>query len=348
MSELTLPDLKSDTRRDLQGFLRAVNTAFGCRCQEHLGENGLLGFCVTDDQWASLPGVTIPDVDNPGNFIIANRPTVTFTQPPELGAVAAVLKQYEIAFRRNSAISEALRNLKNTIIASLPDSDIDELSDPTMGLVSVTSLEILQHLRARYGVFLASDFGSFRRSLEETIGSRTFAEVAAAHRLIHVQFGTANQHLAEIDKCRYLRAAIASNLSMNTAVTSYLTMHPQIIQQTFAGLAAHITEQAPNFAITPNDFGYAASSIVTKDPHADYFGSTAFAAFLDKRINAALPKHNQTQPQKDSPRLYCYKHGYNYHSSDKCRKMMSDPEFTPAMKAATKHTDVKSGSVHGL
>ena len=199
-----LPELKSDTRKDLQSFLRAVNTAFGCRCQEHLGQNGLLGFCVTEEQWALLPGNTAPDAENPGNLIIANRSTVEFMQPPKLGAAAAVLKQYEISFRRNLAISEALRNLENTIIASIPDADINELSDPIMGLVSVTSLEILQYLRTRYGIFLASDFGSFRRSLEETIGSRTFAEVTAAHRLIHVQFGTANQHLSKIDKCRYL------------------------------------------------------------------------------------------------------------------------------------------------
>lgn len=271
MSELILPELKSDTRKDLQGFLRSVNTAFGCRCQEHLGENGLLGFCVTDEQWAALPGVTIPDAADPGNFIIANRPTVVFTQPPELGALAATLKQYKIAFRRNSAISEALRILKNTIISSLPDSDIDELSDSTMGLVALTSLQILQHLRARYGVFLASDFGSFRKTLEESIGSRTFAEVAAAHRLIHVQFVTANQNLSKIDKCRYLRTTIASNVAMSTAVTSYLTTHPQIIQQTFAGLAAHITEQAPNFTITPNDFGYAASTITATGVTSDSF-----------------------------------------------------------------------------
>ena len=348
MSELTLPELNSDTRKDLQGFLRSVNTAFGCRCQEHLGENGLLGFCVTDEQWAALPGVTTPDADNPGNFIVANRPTVVFAQPPEHGALAATLKQYQIAFRRNSAISEALRMLQNSIIASLPDTDIDELSDPTMGLVSVTSIQILQHFRARYGIFLATDFGSFRRTLEETIGSRTFAEVAAAHRLIHEQFGTANQNLSEIDKCRYLRAAIASNVAMSTAVTSYLTTHPQIIQQTFAGLTAHITEQAPNFVITPNDFGYAASTIAATDSTTDYFESSAFATFLDKRISAALPKHNKSHPHKDLPRSYCFTHGYNSHSSDKCRKMANDPEFTSAMKTATKHTDVKNGSVHGL
>ena len=87
-------------------------------------------------------------------------------------------------------------------VAEATRAQFNELSDPIMGLVSATSLEILQHLRTRYGIFLASDFGSFRRSLEETIGSRTFAEVAAAHRLIHVQFGTANQHLSKIDKCR--------------------------------------------------------------------------------------------------------------------------------------------------
>ena len=98
---------------------------------------------MTDDQWALLPSVTAIDAANPGNFIIANKPTVEFTQPPQLGAAAAVLKQYEISFRCNSAISEALRNLKNTITASLPDADINELSDPIIGLVSVKSLEIL-------------------------------------------------------------------------------------------------------------------------------------------------------------------------------------------------------------
>ena len=239
------------------------------------------------------------NVNNPGQFLIADRPTVIFTQPPELGAPAATLKQYEIAFRKNSAILEALRTLKNTIVSSIPEVDIDELSDLKMGLVAVTSLQKLQYLRDRYGIFLASDYASFRRTLEEVIGTSAFSEIAAEHRLIHVQFSEANQSLSEIDKCRYLRAAIATNIAINTAVTSYLTLHPQIIQQTFAGLVAHITEQAPNFSITPHDLGYAASA--TSD--AAYFESTAFAAFLDKRIVAALPKHKEQPSHKGAPRV---------------------------------------------
>lgn len=349
MTEFCLPELKSDTRQNLQGFLRAVNTAFGSRCQEHLGNNGLLGFCVTDEQWALLPGVATPDANNAGFFILANRPVVTFTEAPELGALAAQLKQYEIAFRRNSAISEALRLLKNSIVASLPDSDINELSDPILGLVSVSCFQILQHLRARYGIFLASDFDSFRTDLEASIGSRTFSELAATHRLLHVQFSSANQILSEIDKCRYLRAAIAANIPMNTAVTSYLTAHPQIVQQTFAGLVAHITEQAPNFTSVPNDFGYTASTIATTEVPPPYFESTAFAAFLDKRISAALPKPSKPQSHKGSTnRLYCYKHGYTTHSSVLCRKMSKDPSCTQEMRTATKHTDVKDGSTQGL
>ena len=61
-----------------------------------------------------------------------------------------------------------------------------------MGLVAVTSLQILQHLRDRYGIFLASDYASFRRTLAEVIGTRAFSKVAAEHRLIHVQFSEAN------------------------------------------------------------------------------------------------------------------------------------------------------------
>lgn len=108
MTEAILPDIKTNSRQNMQAFLRATNTAFGSRCQEHLGINGLLGFCVSDAQWKMLPGVAMDDPDNEGEIIIENRPIIVFAPPPELGAAAAILKQYEKTFRRNSAISEVL------------------------------------------------------------------------------------------------------------------------------------------------------------------------------------------------------------------------------------------------
>ena len=47
MTEVVLPDIKVNTRQHMQAFLRAINTAFGSRCQENLRINGLLGFCVS-------------------------------------------------------------------------------------------------------------------------------------------------------------------------------------------------------------------------------------------------------------------------------------------------------------
>ena len=345
MAEMILPDIKVNTRQHMQAFLRAISTAFGSRCQEHLGINGLLGFCVSDAQWATLPGVTVADQLNDGAFIIADRPTIIFTPAPELGAAAANLKQYEISFRRNAAISEALRLLKNSIIDSLPESDKNELSDPSFGLVSVSCQRIMDHLRERYGTFLASDFESFRADLDTKIGSRTFQELAAHHRFLHVQFSSANQGLSEVDKCRYLRTSIANHLSYSTAITSYLTAYPLIASQTFLGLVIHITEQAPNFAPTPVDLGYSASASASHHPSPDYFESAAFAAFLDKRINAAFPRHPQAPA---TTRTYCFKHGYNTHTSEKCRFMASKPEYTAAMKTATTHTTVTNGSTQGL
>ena len=166
--------------------------------------NGLLGFCVSDAQWALLPGVAIANENNAGELIIAEHPAIIFTLPPELGAAAANLKQYEISFRRNSAISEALRILKNSIIIGLPEADKNELGDPSFGLVLISYLQILNHLRERYGTFLASDFDSFRTELDTKIGTRTFPELAANHRFFHVQFASANQSLSEVDKCCYL------------------------------------------------------------------------------------------------------------------------------------------------
>lgn len=349
MTEVCLPDIKANTRQSMQSFLRATNTAFGSRCQEHLGTNGLLGFCVSEAQWAMLPGNAINDPENEGEIIIANRPTIVFTPPPELNAAAAILKQYEITFRRNSAISEALRVLKNAIIISLPDADRNELSDPFFGLVSISCQQLLDHLRERYGTFLASDFDAFRTDLNAKIGTRTFPELAAQHRLIHVQFASANQGLSEVDKCRYLRSAIGSNISYTTAITSYLTAHPQIIQQTFLGLVNHITEQAPNFSPVSTDLGYVASASMATDIPPGYLESAAFAAYLDKRIASALPNKAKANKQDNpSNRPYCFKHGYNSHGSAQCRQMASLPEYTAAMKSASNHTDVANGSLHRL
>ena len=349
MTEVCLPDIKASTRQSMQAFLRATNTAFGSRCQEHLGPNGLLGFCVSEAQWAMLPGNAVVDPENEGEIIIADRPTIIFTPPPELGALAANLKQYEITLRRNSAISEALRVLKNAIISNLPDADRNELSDPFFGLVSISCQQLLDHLRERYGTFLASDFDAFRTEHNAKIGMRTFSELSAQHRLIHVQFSSANQGLSEVDKCRYLRAAIGSNISYTTATTSYLTAHPHIAQQTFLGLVDHITEQAPNFVPVPIDLGYAASLSATIDTTPAYLESAAFAAYLDKRISAALPNKVKANNQGNSSnRPYCFKHGYNSHSSVQCRQMASLPEYTAAMKTANNHTDVANGPTHKL
>ena len=296
-----------------------------------------------------LPGNATVDPVNIEALVIADRPIIVFAPPPELGAAAANLKQYEIIFRRNSAISEALRVLTNAIISSLPDADKNELSDPFFGLVSISCQQLLDHLRERYGTFLASDFDAFRNELNTKIELRTFSELAAQHRLIHVQFLSANQGLSEVDKCRYLRAAIGSNISYTTAITSYLTAHPHIVQQTFSGLVNHITEQAPNFTPVPTDIGYAAAASVDTDITPSYLESAAFAAYLDKKISAALPikakQNNQSNPAK---RSYCFKHGYNSHSSAQCRQMASLPEYTAAMKAANSHTDVANGSIHRL
>ena len=349
MTEVTLPDIKTSTRQNMQSFLRATNTAFGSRCQEHLGVNGLLGFCISEAQWAMHPGVAIDHPDNVGEVIIADRPIIIFAPPPELGAAAAILKQYEITFRRNLAISESLRVLKNAIISSLPDADKNELSDPFFGLVSTPCQQLLDHLGERYGTFLASDFDAFRNDLNAKIGIRTFTELAAQHRLIHVQFLSANQGLSEVDKCRYLRAAIGSHLSYSTAITSYLTAHPHIVQQTFTGLVNHITEQAPNFTPVPIDLGYAASVSAVAEIPTGFLESAAFAAYLDKRISAALPTKAKTNtPGNPATRPYCFKHGYNSHSSAKCRQMASLPEYTAAMKTASSHNDVANGSIHGL
>ena len=156
---------------------------------------------------------------------------------------------------------------------------------------------------------------------------KNFLELAAQQRLIHVQFSSTKHGLSEVDKCRYLQAAIGSNISYTTATTSYLTAHPHIVQQTFLGLVNHITEQAPNFALVPIDLGYAASVSAAIDTTPAYLQSAAFAAALPNKVKANNQGHLSNRP-------YCFKHGYNSHGSAQCRQMASLPEYTAVMKTA--------------
>ena len=107
--------------------------------------------------------------------------------------------------------------------------------------------------------------------------------------------------------------------------------------------------QAPNFTPVPIDLEYAASVWAVAEIPMGFLESAAFATYLDKRISAALPTKAKANTSGNSAnRTYCFKHGYNSHSSAKCRQKASLPEYTVAMKTASSHNDVANGSMHGL
>ena len=176
--------------------------------------------------------------------------------------------------------------------------------------MSTSDQQLFDQLRERYGTFLASDFDAFHNDLNAKIGVRTFPKLVAQHRLIHVQFLSANQGLSEVDKCRCLRAGIGSHISYTTAI--YLTAHPHIVQQTFTGLVNHITEQAVNFTPVPINLGYTASVSTVAEIPTGFLESAAFAVYAVKRVSAVLPPETKANtPGNSSNRPYCFKHGYN-------------------------------------
>ena len=190
------------------------------------------------------------------------------------------------------------------------------LSHPVLGLVNFTTLELMDHLRMQYGTFRATDFANLTLQLQQKMPAGSdFADVASKQRLIFAQFATNAQPLSELHQCQFLSAAISPYPHLVKARDLYYQHQPEPALQTFANLTAYITLHSPNLLVTSADFGFSAQATATK------------------------PSSSTKSRNTDTPRNYCYVHGYDGHSSSQCRKMANDiATYSITARSAKDHT----------
>ncbi len=163
---------------------------------------------------------------------------------------------------------------------------------------------------------------------------------------------------------KYLREATCALEHINKATEAYLTLHPNVGDQTFAALAQFITDQEPNFSTTAASMGYAAATTRVPAPQSAEYAALvqAITAEVLQAHSAALAvtrppnghktgaNGNKNQHHKSpKPRPYCFVHGYSGHSASQCKVMTQNSDhFTAAQHAASDHTQQPGGSTKFL
>ncbi len=145
-----------------------------------------------------------------------------------------------------------------------------------------------------------------------------------------------------------IAAAVSASLSCSEAIKNYRVLHPVLADQSFPDLVQYVLTQAPN--MTTGATGFAAAALSNKDV-ADMIAVAVKDAFAQ-----GLQQGKQSHPARGArgvphvppaqSRVYCYRHGYDWHSGATCRDMQRSPDKHPAaMVAALNHTAVPGGSV---
>ena len=356
------PNILNDPRQNFFSFQRVVIASYGGVCQGIL-RHGLLGFIVTDAQWADLDGNSTPNADPLLPSIVQPRPTLMLPPQPAANASALTIKIWERKCNDIHTMSEQLRALKIKLIASINRDDLTSLYDPIFGLLNIAHSTILQQVAMLHGILDSSDFVSLRQQLAARMtSSMSCAEIISKHRTVHDQLRDAGQAISDFDKCHLFREAVQGMAHIRAAIDSYLIAHPLIANQTFTTLAEHVLQQAPNFAPTAGTMGYTANVSAAPTEPVDMISilqSPAFAALITRTVQAALPANRRGGAARSLPehpadtasatRPYCFVHGYDSHKGVACRVMRDQPElYQNAKKNALTHVAVAGGAINRL
>jgi len=352
--------IKEHPRLNYHKFRLEYISYASSQCNEITGPTGLLAWIFSAAQWAAIPWNRVVD----GAGVVQIRPIfdiITAIEEPAGNAANAAVKIFEMRRADRNTILKALQVMKTRAIHSMPSSDLSTLSDPQLGMMSVTNVQIFAHFEATHSVLNEDDVVLiFIRLSAAKLPTHDYATLAEIHRDLHALLAAAGQPMNEYTKTTHFTKALETDPQGRKAAMIFVREHPMMAGRTFAALVATVILHAPTIVITTSSLGYANATSVAIPAAAaaaaayaaptDEAGLAQLIATSQKNL-AALKKKNGT-PSAPAPRLparplqYCYKHGYtSTHSGSVCKFMTDNPAmFQPVHLAAKDPLAVAGGN----
>ena len=205
----TLPvTLLDNPLQQFRLFYCAAVAAYGAECST-IYTHGLLGFIVSDLQWAQLSGSLVPNEDGALPPALLPRPVIVIPPTPPAAASSLTSKVWVRKLADNLLTTDNLRRLKEFHISSIPPADLVALHDPFFGLLNVLALAIMTHSTMLHGTRNQTDFEHLRAQVLTPLNSRALIqEFIGFQQLLHDQFAESQQPLSELDKWYHFGEAV--------------------------------------------------------------------------------------------------------------------------------------------
>lgn len=274
--------------------------------------HGLLGFAVSAARLAELTGINEAvhaPLQHPG--VLADDATQ--------GATAVHRYKMEQFEKQQTALKQA----KTRILACLNEEALDLVTEAGFGTRRRTIQDILDILRANYGLISVAEIQQQKNRLKVPYQANTpIRDYIRVHREVHEVLAMAGQDMAMADKVAELRAGVKHVPQLGTAVQHFITTNPTLAAQTFAKLTTLLGEAEDNGEPQPTtgSAGYAAASmasptVVSMDVVVQMVAAAVGKAMAEKDKRQP-PSTRIAAPKKKN---YCWSHGPCAHPSLDCK-----------------------------
>lgn len=262
--------------------------------------HGLLGIALGAVEYSTF---------NPNPFVRLLQPV-----PPGANGTAGAWSNFKHlnAEFESQQQSEALAI--RSILSSLGETPRELLRDPVTRRYYDNLALILHTLDTHYKPVTRQELLDGINLLSTRYNrAKDFKAFLTTHRQMHNTFATAGQPLSELDKIKYLSAAVDFDSDIRSCIHLYYTSVPELANQTFDNLASRIESLMANKPSSSiNEF--LAATVVTPNHNI----ATEIEEL--RKENSEIKRLLQGVQQRRQ-RNYCWTHGsvIGNHNSQSCR-----------------------------
>jgi hypothetical protein len=221
---------------------------------------------ITPEEWLALDGV---DEGVEGE-------NYEFVPPPPPGQVPNTAAQQAIWTQANKlhlSYRAALQVVKNYIITNIDPLQIKVLDVNNQGW-RLSAPQMMELLRTRFGRLSATDIDTARATLDVPYTSEKDMRIfIAEHRETHILLASNGFAVNEYDKFQALYLAISRSGAFPHVLSTFFTLHPTLVDQTFGSLSEVLITASDNLrSSTVRMHALVALSSEKKDTTARYHG----------------------------------------------------------------------------
>ena len=315
---------------------------------------GLLYLVIPLAEYNTVPQVTVN--------LVLQPPTIP-VYPTDLNpaSTASTIATYRIEVDLCIHYFRLLEAFKSAVLIAMGEALVQPISDARAGYaVTISVLEIFDHLRATYGVLTTGDIRELQAQLQIMIlgdDMATFVSFAARFSEVIERLETSGQGLRSFQQMESFINATASQPNISRAIEKYVENNPVLGTRSLPLMIAFVRTNLSNVTPTSGASGYSAMAQLKfeqacSDKIADLEVKLAAAVSRFPAGGRAQQPHSASpRPPNKSPYVppgkkdYCYIHGFKGHAGKSCTLMLQNKiMFTHAMLNATSPSDVPGGS----